>query len=83
MFRQALFLAADMQIKMDAFKGLGLDPVNGRWCKPSPGYLKLKADESFRDGKVMHGVYYVLRNEDMYGVLRSVLISSLILRQSC
>lgn len=59
MSRQTLFLAAYMQIEMDAFGVLGLDLVNRRWCKPSSGYLKLNVEESFWDNKVAYEVYYV------------------------
>lgn len=41
---------------MDQFSWSNLDPVNGRWFKPPPGYLNLNVDGSFRDGI---GTYYM------------------------
>ena len=40
-----------MTIPVDQFGLFGPDPINGRWCKPPPGYLKLNVDGSFRDGR--------------------------------
>lgn len=34
---------------------LSLDPVNGRWEKPLPRYVKLNTDGSFRDGGLAYG----------------------------
>lgn len=44
-----------LSLKTKAFGVLGPDLVNGRWCKPLSGYLKLNVDGSFQDGKVAYG----------------------------
>lgn len=47
--RQASMFATDMQLKLDQFTYLNLDPTNGRWFKPPPGYFKLNVDGGFTD----------------------------------
>lgn len=36
--------ASDMKIKLDHLQGVHLDPLNGRWNHPPPGYYKLNID---------------------------------------
>lgn len=47
--------STDLSISMEQFHGFNLDPVNGRWCKPPPGYIKLNVDGGFRDGIGTYG----------------------------
>lgn len=48
-----------MQITFENFHGFGLDPVNGRWFRPPPNYLKLNINGSMKDGKVTYGGHWV------------------------
>lgn len=52
--RQAFSLVHDMNTPLDKFGFFGPDPINGRWCKPPPGYFKLNMDGSFRDGRATY-----------------------------
>lgn len=54
-YRQILSYTTDMQLRMDDLHGLHLDPVNGRWFRPPPGYVKLNVDGSVRDGNSAYG----------------------------
>ena len=38
-----------------------MDPVNGRWSRPPPGYCKLNGDGSVRDGMATYGA--ILRDD--------------------
>ena len=49
--KQAKIFARDMQLKEDSFYKFHLDPMNGRWFYPPPGYVKLNVDGSVRDGQ--------------------------------
>lgn len=40
---------------MDKLGVLNFDPMNGKWEKPPPGYLKLNTNGSYRDGVVAFG----------------------------
>lgn len=53
--RQVGLMAVDMQLKFEQSSFLSLDPVNGRWIKPPPGFLKLNVDGSCRDGWIAFG----------------------------
>lgn len=49
---QTTLLAWDMQLTVDGFH---LDPVNLHWFSLPPGYYKLNADGSDKDGKATYG----------------------------
>ena len=51
-----------MLISLEKFGRYHLDPVNSRWSKPPPGYLKLNVDGGYRDSCGVFGG--VLRNDD-------------------
>ena len=55
-------LSTDIQISLDKFGLLSIDPVNHCWTKPPPGYLKLNVDGSFLDGHASFGG--ILRDND-------------------
>ena len=52
---QARPLVGDMQLRVEGFHGIHLDPMNGRWFRPPPGYVKLNVDWSVRDGEATYG----------------------------
>lgn len=60
--QQVRTLAMDMNLQPDSFGVLALDPANGRWERPSPGYAKLNTDGIFRDGGLVYGG--LLRDEN-------------------
>ena len=44
-----------MKLRVEGFHGFHLDPLNGRWFRPPPGYVKLNIDGSVRDGEATYG----------------------------
>ena len=60
--RLAATYAMDMRLQNNMFLTLNVDPVNGHWSRPPPGYVKLNVDGSYRDGCGTYGG--ILRDED-------------------
>ena len=48
-------LAMNIHLQLDNIGTLTLDPVNGRWEKLPPGYVKLNVDWNYRDGMLAYG----------------------------
>ena len=71
--RLASIFSTDMQVSHKQFTSFNLDPVNGRWIKPPPGYMMLNVDGGFRNRQ---GTYEgVLRGKKMgigYGVTQGL-----------
>ena len=44
-----------MQLREESFHGFHLDPMNGRWFLPPPGYVKLNVDGSVINGNATYG----------------------------
>lgn len=61
--QQSRLFARDMQLREESFHGFHLDPMNGRWFRPPPGYVKLNVDGSVRD---------VLRMGVFLGIMRPI-----------
>lgn len=53
--KQSSTLVPNLKISSNQFNFFNIDPVNGCWCKPPPGYLKLYIDGGFNEGKGTFG----------------------------
>ena len=60
--RQAYTYVLDLQISVQQMSSYVVDPINGQWSKPPPGYLKLNVYGGFLDSQGSFGG--LLRNED-------------------